>query len=195
MLGSHVLVLNSAYFPVHVTTLKRAVCMLYQGIARAVGTDYRTFTFDHWVRQDVDDHRDVMGLVGFRIRIPRVVLLVTYDRVPRRGLRFSRRNILLRDKFQCQYCRHQFASDALNLDHVIPRTQGGRTTWENVVASCHPCNRHKGGRTPEEASMRLCRRPYRPTSLPFIEFGLRRQLYQEWRPFLHVVDSADWHTA
>ncbi|MBI4239104.1 MAG: HNH endonuclease [Deltaproteobacteria bacterium] len=193
MIASDVLVLNSAYFPVHVTTLQRAMCMLYQGIVRAVDRSYRTFSFEHWRSLDPDSHHESLGLVGCFIRIPRVVLLVAYDRIPRRGIRFSRRNILLRDKYQCQYCCRHLSSEHLNLDHVVPRSQGGRTTWENVVTSCHHCNRRKGGFTPDEAGMRLLRKPYRPTSLPFFDLGARRYRYTEWQPFLTVVDASRWH--
>lgn len=191
MIRTHVLVLNTAYFPIHVTSLKRAVCMMYQGIARAIDTQYRTFTFDHWLH-DANHDDEVMGLVGRVMRIPRVVVLVAYDRMPKRGLRFSRRNILLRDQFKCQYCADRFSSAELNLDHVMPRCRGGRTSWENVVASCHHCNRRKGSRTPDEAGMPLVRKPYRPTAIPLLGFGERRIHHPQWQPFLDPVNHAHW---
>jgi len=133
-------------------------------------------------------------LVGRAIRVPRVILLLAYDRVPKRRVRFSRFNIYTRDRNTCQYCGQTFPRSELNLDHVVPRSRGGRSTWENVVCSCHECNRKKGGRTPEEAGMKLLRPPRRPEWTPFMleNFSLRR--YKEWAPFLSVVDVSYWNT-
>lgn len=188
-----VLVLNRSYFPVHITTVKRAFVMLYQGLAKAVDDNYRAHTFETWADLAVEANHPSIGLVDRLIRIPRVVLLTAYDRVPQRGIRFSRRNIMVRDKYQCQYCGLVTRSDNLNLDHVLPRTLGGRTTWENITTSCIECNRRKGGRTPEQAHMKLLRRPYRPTALPFLSFGARIAQPAEWKPFLSVVDYSYWN--
>lgn len=127
------------------------------------------------------------------MRVPRVILLSTFDRVPRRHVRFSRFNIFSRDGNTCQYCGRTLPRAELNLDHVIPRAQGGTSTWENVVCSCLPCNRRKGGNRPEEVSMALLRRPFRPQWTPFMleTFSMRR--YREWHPFLTTVDSAYWN--
>ena len=92
-----------------------------------------------------------VGIVGGVIRVPRVLLLIAYERVPKRHVRFSRFNIYARDNNTCQYCARRLPRTELNLDHVIPRSRGGLSTWENVVCSCHSCNRRKGGQTPEEA--------------------------------------------
>lgn len=194
MLNSKVLVLNRSYLPVHVTSVKRAFCLLYQGIARAVDEQYRTFDYQSWRELAVELHHDRVGLVGGVIRVPRVLLLIAYERVPRRHVRFSRFNIFARDNNTCQYCGHRFARTELNLDHVNPRSRGGLSTWENIVCSCHLCNRRKGGRTPQEASMHLVRHPRRPEWTPYSTdvFSLRR--HREWMPFLTNVDSAYWNT-
>lgn len=192
VLYSKVLVLNRSYLPVHVTVVRRALALLYQGIARAVDEHYRTFDFESWA--DLAAEEDSIGLVNRAIRVPRVILLQGYDRVPRRYVRFSRFNIYSRDQNRCQYCGRQFGRAELNLDHVVPRSRGGTSTWENVVCSCHRCNRLKGGRTPTEAGMRLVRQPRRPQWTPFMAetWSLRR--YKEWRPFLSAVDAAYWNT-
>jgi len=194
ILNSKVLVLNRSYLPVHVTSVKRAFCLLYQGVARAVDEQYRTFDFDSWRDLGVEMHQERVGLVGGVIRVPRVLLLIAYERIPRRHVRFSRFNIFARDNNTCQYCGHRFPRTELNLDHVIPRSRGGLSIWENIVCSCHVCNRRKGGRTPDEASMRLVRRPRRPEWTPYSTdmFSLRR--YREWMPFLTNVDTAYWNT-
>lgn len=167
--------------------------MLFQGMAKAVDGEYQTHTFETWSDLSVEQHHESIGLVNRLIRVPRVVLLIAYDRVPQRGIRFSRRNVMVRDKYQCQYCGVMTRSENLNLDHVMPRTLGGRTTWENVVTSCIECNRSKGGRTPDQARMKLMRRPYRPTALPFMGFGARLVQHAEWRPYLSVVDYSYWN--
>jgi 5-methylcytosine-specific restriction endonuclease McrA len=120
-------------------------------------------------------------------------VLVAFDRMPKRHVRFSRINIFARDAFTCQYCGGRPPRPELNLDHVVPRSQGGRTTWENVVCSCVDCNRRKGGRTPEQARLRLLRRPSRPRWTPLVNLMLSSVRYQEWRPFLNVVDAAYWN--
>lgn len=193
MLSTNVLVLNRSYFPVHVTTLKRAFCMLYQGVARAIDNEYKTFDFKSWSELSAAAHDETIGLVGRVVRVPRVVVLVAYDRMPKRGVRFSRMNILLRDRHTCQYCGKKFLRSNLNLDHVVPRSQGGVTSWENVVASCHDCNRKKGGLTPKEAGMKLIHQPFKPSSVPFL--GLTRQSirYEEWKPFVNFVDFSYWN--
>jgi len=193
LLNSKVLVLNRSYLPVHVTSVKRAFALLYQGVARAVDEQYRTFDFASWRDLAVEVNHEKVGVVGGFVRVPRVLLLIAYERVPKRHVRFSRFNIYARDNNTCQYCGRRLPRTELNLDHVIPRSRGGTSTWENVVCSCHACNRRKGGRTPEEARMLLILRPKRPQWTPFSTemFSLRR--YREWMPFLTTVDSAYWN--
>jgi 5-methylcytosine-specific restriction endonuclease McrA len=194
LLNSKVLVLNRSYLPVHVTSVKRAFALLYQGVARAVDEQYRTFDFASWRDLAVEVNHERVGVVGGFVRVPRVLLLIAYERVPKRHVRFSRFNIYARDNNTCQYCGRRLPRTELNLDHVIPRSRGGTSTWENVVCSCHSCNRRKGGQTPEEAHMLLISKPKRPQWTPFSTemFNLRR--YHEWMPFLTTVDSAYWNT-
>src|SRR5262247_1000577 len=104
LLETKVLILNRSYLPVHVTSVRRAFSLLYQGIARAVNEEYRTFDFEEWSQLAVAREADTVGTRAGRIRIPRVIVLVAFDRLPRRHVRFSRINIMARDNFQCQYC-------------------------------------------------------------------------------------------
>jgi len=192
VLNTKVLVLNRSYLPVHITSVRRALSLLYQDIARAVDAQYRTFDFASWA--DLAAEEDRIGLVNRAIRVPRVILLLAYDRVPKRYVRFSRHNIYARDRSRCQYCGRPFPRAELNLDHVVPRSKGGKSVWENVVCSCHRCNRLKGGRTPAEAGMRLIRHPYRPQWTPFMAETYRMRRHREWLPFLTAVDAAYWNT-
>jgi len=167
--------------------------MLVSGIAHVVDEEYRTFDFHSWAELSEAVHGDTIGLVDKVIRVPRVIILITFDRFPRRAVRFSRLNVLLRDNHTCQYCGEKLPRQRLNLDHVIPRSRGGLTTWENIVTSCHECNRRKGGRLPAEAGLKLIRKPFRPKAVPFlgvIRGGIR---FEEWKPFLNVVDFSYWN--
>lgn len=194
VLSTKVLVLNRSYFPVHVTSVRRAVCLLYQGIAKAVDHQYRTFDFNSWSDLAAVRDDDTISLVDRVIRVPRVILLIGYDRVPKRQVRFSRFNVFSRDNNTCQYCGEKLPRSELNLDHVVPRSQGGLSTWENMVCSCFTCNRVKGGRMPEEAGMRLIRKPFRPEWTPFMIETFSFKRYHEWRPYLNMVDAAYWNT-
>jgi 5-methylcytosine-specific restriction endonuclease McrA len=109
-------------------------------------------------------------------------------------VRFSRHNIFTRDDHTCQYCGGLFARAELNLDHVVPRSQGGKTNWENVVTSCVSCNSRKGGRTPVQAGIRLVRPPRKPTWAELVHPPRFRARYREWLPFLNPVDASYWNT-
>ena len=191
-LSGKTLVLNKAYLPIHVTTVRRAFSLLYRGVARVVDEEYRTFDLSSWSDLVTAGHESV-GVVNRCIRVPRVILLVSFDRVPRRRVRFSRHNIFVRDNSTCQYCGRRLPRSELNLDHVVPRMAGGLTSWENVVCSCLACNRRKGGRTPVQARMQLVRPPERPEWTPFIARQLSAAGYREWRPFLSGIDTAYWN--
>ena len=192
MLNSAVLVLNRNYQPVHVTSVKRALSLLYLGVAKAIDAQYRLYEFEDWAALSASAH-DSIATVNRRIRVPRVVVLSAYEYIPRGRVRFSRLNIYARDQDTCQYCHRQLPRNELNLDHVIPRSQGGKTCWENVVCSCVPCNLKKGGRTPEQAGMKLLRQPVRPRWTPLFRGASRRITYREWIPFLNLTDASYWH--
>jgi len=193
VLNAAVLVLNRSFLPIHVTTARRAFSLLYRGTAQAVNERYETFDFESWAELGLAAREEAVGIAAGRIAVPRVILLSQFDRIPVRQVRFNRANIYARDKSTCQYCGKRFARSLLNLDHVVPRSQGGRSTWENVVCSCIDCNRRKGGRTPEQAGLRLIRRPSKPRWISLV--GLAgREGYPEWRPYLGIVDASYWNT-
>jgi len=195
MLYSNVLVLNKSFLPVHITNVRRAFCLLYAGVAKAVDSQYETFDYESWRQVGIERNDETVGLVDRVIKVPRVILLIAYDRVPKRRIRFSRYNIFARDKNTCQYCGYKFPRSELNLDHVIPRSQGGTSTWENVVCSCHRCNRKKGGKTPDQARMKLIAHPRKPAWTPPLNVSLREIISKEWAPFLDfMVDVSYWNT-
>ena len=163
VLSERTLVLNRAWIPVHVTTVRHALVMLFHRSALAVCPQtYETRDFASWVKSPVPEHGRTVRTVRYEIPAPEVILLSTYDRLPRTSVPFSRRNLCRRDQQRCQYCGRRQAADSLTIDHIIPRSQGGSTNWLNCVLACPACNRKKGGRTPDQAGMRLITAPVRP---------------------------------
>jgi 5-methylcytosine-specific restriction endonuclease McrA len=194
MLSSSVLVLNRSYQPVHITTAKRAMSLLYAGVVRAIDREFQTFDFESWAALGAAAGSDVVRTPQRVIAVPRVIILQVYNRIPKAKVRFSRLNIYARDNNTCQYCGRQLPRPELNLDHVVPRSQGGRTHWGNVVCCCIECNLRKGGRTPEQASMKLLHAPTRPRWTPVFRTPTGRVRYREWLPYLSLVDASYWNT-
>jgi len=141
-LHAPVLVLNASYEPINVCAARRAIVLVLKGVAMAE-----------------EENGHFLHAARVAMRVPSVIRLLEYRRIPHQTRALSRKNILLRDRNTCQYCLIALASGELTLDHVIPRSRGGSSTWENLVACCHPCNRHKGNHTPIEAGMKLAREP------------------------------------
>ena len=134
-------------------------------------------------------HDDWIRSVSFEIQAPRVIRLLGFDRVPKQTLHLNRRGVLARDNHTCQYCARRFAAHELSLDHVMPRSRGGCTEWENVVCACLTCNVKKGGRTPREARMLLGRKPYRPSYSPLLTVKLANPKYESWKTWLVAAHS------
>ena len=194
MINSSVLVLNRTFFPVNVITVKNAFCMLYRGAARAVDSQYETFDFDSWSQISVEQREESVSLVDRLIKIPRVIILVAYDRIPKTQIRFTRANIFARDGNICQYCGRTFPKNELSIDHLIPRSYGGKSTWENVVCCCFGCNRKKGGHTPKQAGMKLLSTPIKPRWTPLSRVAFKDLKRKEWLPFLNIIDVSYWNT-
>ncbi|HZT78618.1 MAG TPA: HNH endonuclease [Gemmataceae bacterium] len=198
-LDASVLVLNKLFMAVHVISARRAFCLLCKDLAEVVSLEdgrYTTYDFASWrevsefrarhFRQEDDDW---VRTVNSEIWVPRVIRLLSYDKLPRQAVKFNRRNIFARDNNQCQYCGRKFPTSELSLDHVQPRSQGGQSNWENIVCACVSCNVRKGGRTPKEAGMALIRKPEKPRRSPLLNLKLTHRKYQSWRTFL---ENAYW---
>jgi 5-methylcytosine-specific restriction endonuclease McrA len=194
-LNQHVLVLNRLWQAVNICTVKRALTLLFEGRAQVVLNEadgsFQTYDFSEW--RDLSAQQpsgECIATISFKIRIPRVILLALFDRMPKKEVKFTRHNIFERDQDTCQYCGRRFDRKDLNLDHVIPRDRGGPTIWENIVCSCIECNTHKGNRTPLEAGMRLIRKPKRPKWRPFVQIDFGFQHHDSWK---HFIDLAYWN--
>jgi 5-methylcytosine-specific restriction endonuclease McrA len=189
-LACSVLVLNRLYVAVHVIGVRRAfglLCREYAEVVHAEDGQFANYDFDSWrelsaLRADAKQpHEDWLRSVHFEVLVPRVIRLLRYDRLPSRAVRLNRHTVFARDEHRCQYCGRRFPSSELSLDHVNPRSRGGITCWENVVCSCVGCNVKKGGRTPQEAHMKLVAKPARPKRSPLLMLKLRNPKYESWR--------------
>ncbi|MBI4568593.1 MAG: HNH endonuclease [Planctomycetes bacterium] len=190
VLSEQVLLLNRHFTPVGVIDVRECFGLLAREVAEVVDVRdgaWQQFSFDEWLELgDVEPlpDDDWISTVTLRIRVPRVLRLRIYDRVHRRDVKFSRRAVFLRDEYRCVYCGRRLPASKLSLDHVLPRSLGGESRWENLVTACMPCNVRKGQRTPDKAGMRLLYRPARPSFHPVIASAMRNEKYRVWRVFL-----------
>jgi 5-methylcytosine-specific restriction endonuclease McrA len=199
-LDASVLVLNRLFMAVRVIRARHAFVLLWKHVAEVVSVEDETFnTYDFSSWAEVSEYRrrfqpalhsEWVKTVRFEIAVPRVIRLLSYDRVPKTRVRLNRRNLFARDANQCQYCGRRFRTSDLSIDHVVPRSRGGHTAWNNVVCSCLKCNVRKGGRTPEQAGMGLIRTPKQPRFSPVITLHAKDERYRSWKQFL---EAAYWH--
>ncbi|HDI79317.1 MAG TPA: HNH endonuclease [Desulfobacteraceae bacterium] len=165
----HVLLLNITYEPLKIINWKKAITMLFLGKVEVV-----------------EEYNKEIRAVSFKIKLPSVVRLLKFVRRPPRPVKFSRQNIYLRDRYTCQYCGRQFPTEELTYDHIIPKSRGGKTEWENIVTCCIECNRKKGGKTPQEAGMKLLKKPTRPTWVPALKITIGfKNIPQSWMDYLY----------
>jgi len=196
-LESSVLVLNKFFAAVHVVNAKRAFAMLCKESAEVVSLDdghYNSYDFTNWVDVSAfkaecelpDEERyESIKTFSLEVRVPKIIRLVVYDKLPKATIKFNRKNIFARDKNRCQYCGKKVPTSELSLDHVIPRTQGGTSNWKNIVCACTNCNKNKGGRRPEEAGMKLICKPAKPNHCHLIQLKLGSNKYNSWKQFLN----------
>jgi 5-methylcytosine-specific restriction endonuclease McrA len=202
-ISANVLVLNKYYQAIRVVNVRRAFTLLCKQLAEVVHIDtdergqsrWQNFNFESWqevsaVKAEFEpDGFDWIHTVRFQIAVPKIIRLLVYEKLPRQDVKFNRRNIYARDSNKCQYCGKKFPTTELSLDHVKPKSQGGRSSWENIVCCCLKCNVKKGGRTPEQAHMHLITKPVKPKRSPVINIRLADQRYASWKQFL---DNAYW---
>jgi len=188
LLNQQVLVLNRLWQAVNICTVRRALTLLFQGHAQVVLGDqdgaFETFDFLNW--HDLsqrEPHAESIHGVSCKIRVPRVIMLMVFDRLPRKEVKFTRHNIFERDSNTCQYCGK--VTSELTIDHVVPRHLGGKHEWTNVVAACPSCNHRKGGRPLAETGMNLLHQPAQPPGSAAYVFARHLKANQEWNDFLN----------
>src|SRR5947207_4626330 len=203
VLGANVLVLNKFYQAICVINVRRAFSLLCRELAEVVHIEtdaqgqskWQNFNFEDWqelsaLKMEFEpDEFDWIHTVRFQIAVPRIIRLLGYDKLPRQDVKFNRRNIYARDSNRCQYCGKKHPTTELSLDHVVPKSQGGKSTWDNIVCCCVRCNVRKGGRTPDQAHMHLITKPVKPKRSPVIIIRLADERYSAWKQFL---DTAYW---
>ncbi len=197
-LSCNVLVLNRLYMAIRVVSAARAFSLLSRSRAEVISVEngaYFNYNIESWIEisqlkaQFERETHDFVRTVRCEIAVPRIIRLLGYDRLPKQDVKLNRRNIYARDSGTCQYCGKRFPSSELSLDHVVPRSLGGKTTWENLVCACVYCNAKKGGRTPHQAHMHLLRPPVKPKRNPVINVRLGSDRYSSWQ---HFLDHAYW---
>lgn len=167
--GHKTLLLSQSYEPIKVISWQRAITLLFLGKVEVV-----------------EEYGDAVRSVTFIIKIPSVVRLLRAFRRHHRPVKFSRVNIYARDGYRCQYCGIRCGMADLTYDHVVPRAKGGKTTWENIVTCCYPCNGKKGNRTPSEAGLKLRTQPARPQWVPAVTIRVStRSVPDAWRDYLY----------
>ncbi|WP_373649455.1 HNH endonuclease [Schlesneria sp. DSM 10557] len=183
VLSRQTLVLNRNWQPVGVASVARSLTLVVAERARIVDpANFQLYTWSDWSRLIPHDDELFVQSVAFRIRVPEVITLTEYDRVPVNVVTFSRRNIYKRDRYTCQYCGVKPGSEELTLDHVLPRSRGGTSSWENCVLACLACNNRKADRTPGEAAMPLRKAPARPAWKPL--YAQQAVRIENWSKFL-----------
>ena len=185
LLSSHTLVLNRHWLAVGFTQARRAIGLVYQEVAKIIAPDtFSVHDFQSWA--DLSRHApegECVRSVRVVFRVPEIILLTEYDGMPRASVAFSRRNLCVRDRYACQYCGSKVKGQDLTIDHIVPRSRGGLTTWGNCVVSCVKCNARKRDRTPEEAHMKPRRPPRKPRWAPSFAVPLKHRR-TSWEKFV-----------
>ena len=183
------LVLNRNWQPVNVSTVARALVLLWNESARVIDpVSYQVYTWADWARLLPEEGEAFIHAVRTRLRVPEVIVLAHYNRHPQGAVSFSRNNIFKRDHWTCQYCGKQPGGEELTIDHVLPRSQGGVSSWENCVLACIDCNKEKADRTPQQAGMHLRRAPVRPAWKPL--YARSNVRMESWSKF---ISEAYWN--
>ena len=189
ILNRPTLVLNRNWQPVNVAPVARALVLVWNESARVVDPrDYQLYGWLNWSALKPAEGEAFIQAIKLRLRVPEVIVLAQYDRLPSAAVSFSRRNLFKRDHYTCQYCGSRPGGEELTIDHVMPRSQGGQSTWDNCVLACVTCNKRKADRTPQEARMKLRGQPVCPRWTPM--YARQSLRIASWAKF---VSEAYWN--
>ncbi|MBX3419115.1 MAG: HNH endonuclease [Pirellulaceae bacterium] len=180
------LVLNRNWQPVNIATVSRAITLVWNRHAQIVEpNDFQLYDWNDWSKLEPEPGELFIQAVSQRFRVPEVIALTRFDRLPSANVAFNRRNLFKRDRHACQYCGKRPEADELTIDHVIPRSQGGLSSWANCVLACVACNHRKADRTPEQAHMKLRKTPIQPTWNP--GYWRHATRIDSWQKFISDV--------
>ena len=161
------LVLNKGWIPISITPVHKAITKSMVGLAMILNVeDFSLHAFEDWMQMPVNDNDRYIATPRTRIKVPEIIVLTEYERFPLREVRLTRRNLLIRDNYTCQYTGVKITYENGTIDHIIPRSRGGKSTWNNLVMCCLEVNARKADRTPEEAGLRLLKKPEKPKWSP-----------------------------
>lgn len=185
VLSERALVLNRSWTAITTTSVRHALVLAYRQVAQIICPDtYRAYEFEDWAELSLAAGGDaVVTTPVLKIRVPEIIVLTRYAGFPRRGVSFSRRNIYRRDGYMCQYCGARPGSELLSIDHIVPRSRGGKSSWENCALACLSCNKRKANRSLEESGLVLRRPPFRPSWSGALEISLGRRK-ASWEKFI-----------
>jgi len=188
-LSQPTLILNSAWQPITIASVRSSICKVTSGLARFLEPDsYMLHDFTSWMTLEAEGDNYISMVRDKRIRVPEIVVLASYDRFPMKKVKLTRRNLLIRDGFRCQYTGKRVSGSDATIDHVIPQSRKGGNTWDNLVIASLRANAKKANKTPEEAGMKLLKRPTEPKWSPiyskFSKVNLRSRHPESWLKFL-----------
>jgi 5-methylcytosine-specific restriction endonuclease McrA len=195
ILNLNVLVLNKQYLAIKVCSVKDAICILYKGQAKVIDDYYETYNLSDWVIKsaffqknagEFEKYKHILSSPSVKFLVPKVIILTNETRYIQelKNVRYSRKNVLLRDNFTCSYCGYQGIQAELTLDHVIPRSKGGGNSFKNIVTACKECNLKKGNKTLQEVGMELSKQPTVPKWKSFIGSPFNKSIDKYWKKFL-----------
>ena len=191
-----VLVLNRSYVAIQICDWQKAITLLVSEKADVIDEEYRKYSFLDWKDLSsmmVDSPSGFVRSPSCRIAIPEVIILKVFDRLPSSDVKFTRRNIYKHYENKCCYCGSRFDTKELNLDHVMPKSRNGKTSWENIVLSCIPCNTNKADRTPREANLTMHYQPTKPAWQNSLSGRISSLAHNRltWQKF---IDSVYWNS-
>jgi len=183
-LNDLVLILNKGWTPIRVRNVKTAIKLLFRKRACVVSPeDYQVFSWEKWLEQKIEDGEKYIQAVSCKIKVPEVIVLTEYQKIPIYDVRLTKKNIFLRDKWRCQYSGKVLSPKEADIDHIIPKSKGGKNTWGNLVTTSKKLNRKKGNKSLEEVGLKLLKKPSKPSHRSLL-FDPRKKIPESWSKFL-----------
>ena len=191
VLNKYALQLNRHWVPVYIETIRDALVKVFAETAVLVDSEtFITYSFEEWAKLPVCEQDGFIQTVSSRVRLlpgsTLIIVATKYDKIPVFDVKLTRRNLLTRDQHRCSYTGEKLTLKDATIDHVIPRSRGGMTTWDNVVSACRKCNIKKGNRTPSEANMMLIRKPKSPTIITYMHMSYQFRHDPSWKKYLYL---------
>jgi 5-methylcytosine-specific restriction endonuclease McrA len=183
-----VLVLNKSWMAINTSTVRHAVSLMFAGQARGIlisDNKIQALNWEEWTNITVSEEEEAIKTVTQKIKLPSIVVMNFCDKIPKQIIKFTQNNLWERDNFTCQYTGKKVTRQTGNIDHIIPKSLGGKTCWENCVIACKDINAQKSDKTPEQAGLKLIKKPTRPRIMPVSFFIKNKEKNLDWNWFLH----------